>query len=238
MKGSGEKMSVIRTDKLCKYYKQGTSIITALNNCSISIEEGEFVAVTGPSGSGKSTLLNLCGGLDKADSGAVYIDGVELGSKSSEELADIRRRVIGFVFQSYQLMPIFTAYENIILPSLLDRRKVDKEYLLELAEDLKIRDRLYHFPSQLSGGQQQRVAIARALINKPKIILADEPTGNLDKESAMMVIDLLIASAKKYKRTLVVVTHEPFIADMADRVYQVDNGYVTEKKRAKQAIEA
>lgn len=223
-------MSMIKTEKLCKYYKQGSSIITALNNCSITIEKGEFIAITGPSGSGKSTLLNICGGLDKPDSGAVYIDGVELGSRSSDELAAIRRKDIGFVFQSYQLMPIMTAYENIIMPALLDKQKIDKKYIEELSKDLKIADRLYHFPSQMSGGQQQRVAIARALINKPKIILADEPTGNLDKESASLVIELLIASVKKYGMTLIMVTHEPFIADMADRAYLVDNGYVTEKE--------
>ena len=135
-------------------------------------------------------------------------------------------------------MPIFTAYENIILPTLLDQQKIDKRYIEELTEDLKISDRLYHFPSQLSGGQQQRVAIARALVNKPKLILADEPTGNLDKESALLVIDLLIASVKKYNRTLVIITHEPFIADMADRVYLVDNGFVTEKRKAKTVVQS
>ncbi|NLJ96136.1 MAG: ABC transporter ATP-binding protein [Clostridiales bacterium] len=231
-------MSIVKTEKLCKYYNQGTVNITALNNCSISIEKGEFIAVTGPSGSGKSTLLNICGGLDKPDSGEVYIDGVELGSRSSDELAAIRRKDIGFVFQNYQLMPIFTAYENIILPALLDQQKIDKSYIEELTEDLKISDRLYHFPSQLSGGQQQRVAIARALVNKPKLILADEPTGNLDKESASLVIDLLIASVKKYNRTLVIITHEPFIADMADRVYLVDNGFVIEKRKAKTVVQS
>lgn len=221
-------MSILRTENLNKVYDQGEVSVRALTECNIKVEKGEFITIIGSSGSGKSTLLNLCGGLTDPTSGKVYIDDLDIYSLSSEALAKIRRQKIGFVFQSYHLMPILTAYENIILPALLDNRKVDKDYVKEIATSLKVNDRLHHFPGQLSGGQQQRMAIARALINQPSIILADEPTGNLDKKSAAEVLELLVTSVKKYGQTLLMITHEPSIADMADRVLHIDNGIVDE----------
>lgn len=217
-------MSVLRTERLSRVYHQGEANITALRDCSFSVEKGEFVAVVGASGSGKSTLLNLCGGLDRPTGGKVFVGEEELYAHSDDMLAEIRRKKIGFIFQDYQLAPIMTAYENLVMPTLLDKRKIEKEYVEELANVLGITERLHHFPSQLSGGQQQRVAIARALVNHPELILADEPTGNLGKESAEEVIDLLIQTIRKFNGTLVMITHEPEIAKRADRVFRMDDG--------------
>ncbi|MCH5273445.1 MAG: ABC transporter ATP-binding protein [Lachnospiraceae bacterium] len=223
-------MAVLRTEGLSRVYHQGDIDVRALKDCSFSVEKGEFVAVVGASGSGKSTLLNLCGGLDRPTGGKVFLGDVELYTNSDEKLAEIRRRKIGFIFQNYQLVPIMTAYENFVMPALLDKRKIEKEYVEELAEALGIRDRLHHFPSQLSGGQQQRVAIGRALVNHPELILADEPTGNLDKESAGEVIDLLVSTIKRFDGTIVMITHELAIAERADRIFRIDDGVLTEEK--------
>lgn len=222
-------MTVLRTEGLSRVYHQGDIDVRALKECSFSVEKGEFVAVVGASGSGKSTLLNLCGGLDRPTGGGVFLGEEELYKNSDEKLAEIRRKKIGFIFQNYQLVPIMTAYENLVMPALLDKRKIEKEYVEELAKALGISDRLHHFPSQLSGGQQQRVAIGRALVNHPELILADEPTGNLDKESAEEVIRLLISTIKRFDGTLVMITHEPVIAEKADRIFQIDDGVLTEE---------
>lgn len=222
-------MTILKTEGLSKVYHQGDMDVRALKDCSFSVEKGEFVAVVGASGSGKSTLLNLCGGLDRPTGGKVFLGEADLYSNSDEKLAEFRRRKIGFIFQNYQLVPIMTAYENLVMPALLDKRKIEKEYVEELAETLGICDRLHHFPSQLSGGQQQRVAIGRALVNHPELILADEPTGNLDKASAEEVIQLLVSTIKRYDGTLVMITHEPEIAKRADRIFRIDNGVLTEE---------
>ncbi len=224
-------MTVLRTEGLSRVYHQGDVDVRALKECSFSVEKGEFVAVVGASGSGKSTLLNLCGGLDRPTGGSVFLGEEELYQNSDEKLAEIRRRKIGFIFQNYQLVPIMTAYENLVMPTLLDKRKIEKEYVDELAEALGISDRLHHFPSQLSGGQQQRVAIGRALVNHPELILADEPTGNLDKESSEEVIRLLISTIKRFDGTLVMITHEPAIAEKADRIFRIDDGVLTEESK-------
>ena len=222
-------MSILRTEGLSRVYHQGDVDVRALRDCSFSVEKGEFVAVVGASGSGKSTLLNLCGGLDRPTGGKVFIGEEELYKNSDEKLAEIRRRKIGFIFQNYQLIPIMTAYENLVMPTLLDKRKIEKEYVDELAEALGITERLQHFPSQLSGGQQQRVAIGRALVNHPELILADEPTGNLDKEAAEEVIQLLVSTIKRFDGTLVMITHAPEIAKRADRVFRIDDGILIEE---------
>lgn len=222
-------MTILKTEGLSKVYHQGDMDVRALKDCSFSVEKGEFVAVVGASGSGKSTLLNLCGGLDRPTGGKVFLGEVDLYSNSDEKLAELRRRKIGFIFQNYQLVPIMTAYENLVMPTLLDKRKIEKAYVEELAETLGICDRLHHFPSQLSGGQQQRVAIGRALVNHPELILADEPTGNLDKASAEEVIQLLVSTIKRFDGTLVMITHEPEIAKRADRIFRIDNGVLTEE---------
>lgn len=224
-------MTVLRTEGLSRVYHQGDVDVRALKECSFSVEKGEFVAVVGASGSGKSTLLNLCGGLDRPTGGGVFLGEEELYKNSDEKLAEIRRKKIGFIFQNYQLVPIMTAYENLVMPALLDKRKIEKEYVEELAKALGISDRLHHFPSQLSGGQQQRVAIGRALVNHPELILADEPTGNLDKESAEEVIRLLISTIKRFDGTLVMITHEPVIAEKADRIFRIDDGVLTEESK-------
>lgn len=224
-------MTVLRTEGLSRVYHQGDIDVRALKECSFSVERGEFVAVVGASGSGKSTLLNLCGGLDRPTGGKVFLGEEEIYQNSDEKLAEVRRKKIGFVFQNYQLVPIMTAYENLVMPALLDKRKIEREYVEELAGALGISDRLHHFPSQLSGGQQQRVAIGRALVNHPELILADEPTGNLDKESSEEVIRLLISTIKRFDGTLVMITHEPSIAEKADRIFRIDDGVLTEESK-------
>lgn len=226
---SGSISVLLRTEGLSRVYHQGDVDVRALRDCSFSVEKGEFAAVVGASGSGKSTLLNLCGGLDRPTGGKVFIGEEELYKNSDEKLAEIRRRKIGFIFQNYQLIPIMTAYENLVMPTLLDKRKIEKEYVDELAEALGITERLQHFPSQLSGGQQQRVAIGRALVNHPELILADEPTGNLDKEAAEEVIQLLVSTIKRFDGTLVMITHAPEIAKRADRVFRIDDGILIEE---------
>lgn len=220
-------MEILRTENLCKSYGSGDTKVDALKNANISINEGEFVAVVGPSGSGKSTLLHLLGGVDKPTSGKVIVNGINIYSLNEKQLAIFRRRKVGFVFQFYNLIPVLTAEENILLPLLLDNKRQDKIYIKELLELLGLQDRKNHLPSELSGGQQQRVSIGRALAYKPSIILADEPTGNLDSKNSREIIDLLKISVKRYNQTLMVITHDLNIASQADRVITIEDGMIS-----------
>lgn len=217
---------IMESKGLTKVYKQGDRSIYAVNDCNIKIYRGSFTAVVGSSGSGKSTLLNLLSMMDLPTTGKVYIDGKDIYSLRGRELARFRNRDIGFIFQQFHLLPILTAKENILMPALISGTAASEMYFNDLCKFLHISDRLDHLPSELSGGQQQRVAIARAMINRPKIIFADEPTGNLDKESASEFISMLISSGKKYNQTILMVTHAPEIADMADAVYKIDDGII------------
>ena len=221
-------MNILKTSNLKKYYGNGENLVKAIDNANIDIKEGEFVAIVGKSGSGKSTLLHIMGGLDNPTEGKVYINDKDIFSLKEEELAIFRRRKIGFVFQSFNLIPVLSVEENIKMPALLDHQKVDKEYFKDLVKTLGISDRLNHLPSELSGGQQQRVAIARALINKPAIILADEPTGNLDSETSKEIMEMLKLSVRKYNQTAIVITHDLSIAENADRVIKIKDGKVIE----------
>ena len=221
-------MAILETKDLRKIYGSGENEVRALDGVSISIEEGEFVAVVGTSGSGKSTLLHLISGLDKPSSGSLTYDGKDIYSYSDKELSAFRRKRIGFIFQQFNLLPVLTAKENIIMPLLLDKQKPDEAYLKQLTELLGIQGRLEHLPHELSGGQQQRVAIARALIAKPDVIFADEPTGNLDSKSGGEVMELLQNVWKKMGKALVVITHDSHIARMADRQLQIVDGVLTE----------
>ncbi len=217
-------MEIARTFDLCKSYGEGETKVDAIKNINVSINQGEFIAIVGPSGSGKSTLLHLLGGVDRPTSGKVIVDGQDIYSLNEKKLAVYRRRNVGFVFQFYNLIPVLTAEENITLPLLLDGRKVDNDHLEEILGLLGLRDRRNNLPSELSGGQQQRVSIGRALIYRPSIILADEPTGNLDSKTGKEIIDLLRFSAKKYHQTLVIITHDLNIAAQADRVITIEDG--------------
>jgi putative ABC transport system ATP-binding protein len=219
-------MEVLKTIDLCKSYGSGDTKVEALRNVNISVKQGEFVAVVGPSGSGKSTLLHLLGGVDRPTSGEVIIDGANVYRMNEKQLAVFRRRKVGFIFQFYNLIPVLTAEENITLPLLLDNKKVNKEHLKELLGILGLQDRKHHLPSELSGGQQQRVSIGRALAYKPSIILADEPTGNLDSKNSKEIIDLLRLSVKKYHQTLIIITHDINIAAQADRVITIEDGAI------------
>ena len=209
-----------------RQYNKGENIIYALNAVSFNIESGEYVAIIGPSGSGKTTLLNIIGGIDKATKGEIIINDTSITKLSSDKLAIFRRRNIGIVYQSYNLLPVLTARENILMATWLDGKGLDMEYFNEIINTLGIKDRLEHYPSQLSGGQQQRVSIARALINKPSIILADEPTGNLDSENSKEIIELLRYSAKKFRQTLIIITHDLEVAGKADRIIKIKDGKI------------
>ena len=220
-------MSLIEVKNLSKVYGSGEAEVTALKNINLNIEQGEFVAIVGPSGSGKSTLLHLLGGVDKPSSGEVIIKGESIYKLKEKELAILRRRKLGFVFQFFNLIPVLTAEENIEMPVLLDNGKIDKNYMNELLKLLGLEERRNHHPSELSGGQQQRVSIGRALANKPSIILADEPTGNLDSKNSKEVLELLKYCAKKYNQTLILITHEINIAKSADRVITIEDGQIT-----------
>lgn len=220
-------MEILKTIDLCKSYGSGDTKVEALKEVNISINQGEFVAVVGASGSGKSTLLHLLGGVDKPSSGKAIIDGEDIYTLNEKQIAVFRRRKVGFVFQFYNLIPVLTAEENITLPLLLDNKKVDKEYLEDLLNILGLKDRRHHLPSELSGGQQQRVSIGRALAYKPSIILADEPTGNLDSKNSKEIIELLRLSVKKYHQTLIVITHDLNIATQADRIISLEDGRVS-----------
>jgi putative ABC transport system ATP-binding protein len=219
-------MEVVKTVDLTKSYGKGEARIDALKNANLTIRQGEMVAVVGPSGSGKSTLLHLLGGVDRPTSGKVYINGEDIYSLNERQLAIFRRRNAGFIFQSYNLIPVLTAEENILLPLLLDNRRVERGYLDELLKLLGLEDRRRHLPGELSGGQQQRVSIGRALAYKPSIILADEPTGNLDSRNGKEIIELLRVSAKKYHQTLVIITHDVNVAAQADRVIGIEDGMI------------
>lgn len=223
-------MSIIKTKNLIKEYGQGENTIFALNNVSIDLEEGEFVAIVGSSGSGKSTLLNMLGGLDFPNEGEIYVRGTRLSNLKGDDLTIFRRRNIGFVFQSYNLIPILSVYENIVMPLELDGIQADTDFINEICEKLKITDKLDQMPGQLSGGQQQRAAIARALSTKPAIILADEPTGNLDSKTSVEVAGLLKMSALAFHQTIALVTHDEEIAQMADRIIRIEDGRVYEER--------
>lgn len=217
-------MSYIQLKSLYKVYSQGTDKVYALNNLSLEIERGEFVVILGPSGSGKSTLLHILGGLDNPTEGEVLVDGVNIAGYSDDELAKYRRSDVGFVFQAFNLLPSLTAIENIEMPLLIDGQTMDQEYMDEVMECLEIKALQKRLPSQMSGGQQQRIAIARALSNKPKMVLADEPTGNLDSEISDKVLKLLKETCKKYGQTLIMITHNEEIAKQADRVIRIKDG--------------
>ena len=219
-------MAFIEIKNLNKIYGKGEVEVKALNNINLEINEGEFVAIVGASGSGKSTLLHLLGGVDKPSSGEVILNGTNMYSLKERELSILRRRKIGFVFQFFNLIPVLTAEENIEMPALLDGGKMDKEYKAELLKILGLEERKKHHPAQLSGGQQQRVSIGRALANKPSLILADEPTGNLDSKNSKEILELLKYSAKKYHQTLILKTHDLAIAKEADRVITIADGEI------------
>ncbi|WP_346848902.1 ABC transporter ATP-binding protein [uncultured Clostridium sp.] len=223
-------MEILRVENLKKYYGEGNSQVRALDDISFSIDKGQFVAIVGASGSGKSTLLHLIGGLDIPTSGKVFINDIDIYKQNETGLSIFRRRNIGFIFQFFNLMPILDVEENISLPALLDSEKVDKKYLDEIISMVGLEDRRKHIPSELSGGQQQRVSIARALINKPSIILADEPTGNLDSKNSKEVIELLKVTARKYNQTLILITHDRNVAEQADRVITLSDGKIESDK--------
>ncbi len=223
-------MEVIRTENLTKSYGKGEAKIDALKNVNLTINQGEIVAVIGPSGSGKSTLLHMLGGVDRPTSGKVFVNGEDIYSLNEKRLAIFRRRNAGFIFQSYNLIPVLTAEENIMLPLLLDNKNASRDYMDELLQLLGLEDRRRHLPSELSGGQQQRVSIGRALAYKPSIILADEPTGNLDRRNGREIIELLRASVKKYHQTLIIITHDINIASQADRIINIEDGMITAQK--------
>lgn len=224
-------MSLLKTNNLTKNYGIKETLVRALKPTSIEVEKGEFVAIIGPSGSGKSTLLHLLAGLDKPSAGQVFINDKDIYSMSEKEISRYRRRNIGFIFQAFNLIPILSAEENIKLPVLMDNKKVDEAYISELMEILDIKERNNHLPGELSGGQQQRVSIARALANKPSIILADEPTGNLDSKNSKEVLELLKGTIKKYNQTLVMITHDSDIAKMADRIITISDGMIIDDKK-------
>lgn len=214
-------MSILKAENLVKIYGQGENEVKALNNVSLEIEEGEFVSIVGSSGSGKSTLLNMLGGLDRLTSGDIYINNKKLGDMKDEELTIFRRRNIGFVFQNYNLVPILNVYENIVLPIELDGMKIDEEYIDSIINILGLSQKLTNMPNNLSGGQQQRVAIARAIATKPAIILADEPTGNLDSDTEEEIIEILKTSAHKHGKCVIVVTHSKDLASKSDVILEL-----------------
>ena len=221
-------MSILQTTELKKYYGAEPNITRALDGVTLSIEKGEFVAIVGTSGSGKSTLLNMIGGLDVPTSGQVVVDGKELSKLKDEELTVFRRRKIGFIFQNYNLVPVLNVFENIVLPVELDGNKVDKKFMNEVVQMLGLEDKLNNMPNNLSGGQQQRVAIARALVSKPAIVLADEPTGNLDSKTSADVLELLKTTSQKFHQTLVMITHNSEIAQLADRIIRIEDGKIVQ----------
>lgn len=222
-------MEVLKTESLKKYYNQSKVVVKAIDGVDISVSHGEFIAIVGSSGSGKSTLLNMLGGLDRPTDGSVFVDGKDIFSFKDEELTIFRRRKIGFVFQSYNLVPVLNVYENIVLPIELDGNDVDEEYVNSIITALGLKEKINSMPNQLSGGQQQRVAIARALATKPSIILADEPTGNLDSKTSQDVIGLLKVTGEKFNQTIVMITHNEEIAQTADRIIRIEDGHIVSK---------
>ena len=217
---------ILKAEHLVKTYGSGETAVKALDDVSLEVSKGEFVAIVGQSGSGKSTLLHMLGAMDYPDSGTLTVDGEDVFSMNDDALAQYRRRKAGFVFQFFNLLPVMTAKENILIPLSLDGQKADESYLNEIAETMGIADRLSHYPHQLSGGQQQRVAIARAMISKPAVILADEPTGNLDSASGNEILSLLKTTIKKYDQTLILITHDMSVAEKADRIITIKDGKI------------
>ncbi|MCH3964503.1 MAG: ABC transporter ATP-binding protein [Clostridium sp.] len=226
-------MEFLKTEDLCKVYGKGENKVTALDHVSLTIQKGEFTAIIGSSGSGKSTLLHIIGGVDVPTSGKVYLDGQDVYAQSNEKLAIFRRRQVGLIYQFHNLIPTLNVVENITLPILMDKRKVNEERLNDLLELLGLKDRKTHLPNQLSGGQQQRVAIGRALMNAPAVMLADEPTGSLDKRNGCEIIKLLKESNKKYNQTLIIVTHDENIALQADRIIGISDGKVVRDEKVR-----
>lgn len=220
-------MEILKVDNLCKIYGKGHTLVKALDNVSFYVNEGEFVAIVGPSGSGKSTLLHIIGGIDRPTDGVVMVNGIDIYDLNENDLAIFRRKEVGLVYQFYNLIPILNVKENITLPILLDGKKVDEVYLNELLEILNLKHRINHLPNELSGGEQQRVAIARALITKPSLLLADEPTGNLDSKSSLEILKLLKLSNQKYNQTIIMITHNQNLALYADRIITIDDGKIT-----------
>lgn len=219
-------MEILKVENLTKTYGTGEAKVDALKNINLSINKGEFVAIVGPSGSGKSTLLHLLGGVDKPTSGNVFINDVDIYNLKEKDLSIFRRRNIGIIYQFYNLIPVLSVKENILLPAELDNRKIEKAYLNDLLKTLGLKERENHLPNELSGGQQQRTSIGRSLINRPAIVLADEPTGNLDSKNSKEVIELLKLSVKKYNQTLIMITHDNNIALQADRVISIEDGMI------------
>ena len=220
-------MEIMRVENLTKVYGKGENEVRALDGVSFSVEKGEFVAVIGPSGSGKSTLLHILGGVDRPTGGKVFMDGKDVYAQNEEQLAIFRRRQVGLIYQFYNLIPVLNVTENITLPVLMDGQKVNQNRLAELMTTLNLTGRENHLPNQLSGGQQQRVSIGRALMNAPAVVLADEPTGNLDSKNSREIVDLLKISNEKYGQTLIVITHDESIALQADRIISIDDGKIT-----------
>jgi len=231
MSGKEKKMEILKVENLCKIYGKGENEVKAVDNVSFSVEKGEFVAIVGASGSGKSTLLHLLGGVDRPTSGKVFIDGEDIYKLSDDQLAIFRRRQVGLIYQFYNLIPILNVEENITLPCNLDGKQVEQAKLDELLKTLKLENRRKHLPNELSGGQQQRVSIGRAIINNPAIMLADEPTGNLDSKSSEEIISLLRLSNKKYNQTVIIITHDEKIALEADRVITIDDGKIIKDEK-------
>lgn len=219
-------MEILKVENLCKNYGKGETLVKALDNINFKVDKGEFVAIVGASGSGKSTLLHILGGVDRPTSGKVYVDGEDVYKLNETNLAIFRRRQVGLIYQFYNLIPILNVKENITLPILLDSKKVDEAYLNELIDTLNLQNRVNHLPNELSGGQQQRVSIGRALMNRPALLLADEPTGNLDSKASREIIDLLKLSNKKYKQTIIMITHDHDLALHADRIITIDDGKI------------
>ena len=219
-------MEILKVEHLCKSYGKGENLVKAVNDVSFSVNKGEFVAIVGASGSGKSTLLHLLGGVDRPTSGKVFIDGKDIYTLNDDNLAIFRRRQVGLIYQFYNLIPILNVEENITLPCNLDGKEVKKEKLDDLLKTLKLEERRKHLPNELSGGQQQRVSIGRAVINEPAIMLADEPTGNLDSKASEEIISLLRLSNKKYNQTVIIITHDEKIALEADRIITIDDGKI------------
>ena len=219
-------MELLRVENLSKSYGKGEAKVDALKNINLSIKKGEFIAIVGPSGSGKSTLLHLLGGVDKPTIGNVFINDINIYDLKEKDLAIFRRRNVGLIYQFYNLIPVLTVKENILLPAELDNSKIDKEYLEDLLKTLDLKERENHLPSELSGGQQQRTSIGRALINRPSIVLADEPTGNLDSKNSKEIVELLKVSVKKYNQTLIMITHDTNIALQADRGITIEDGII------------
>lgn len=219
-------MEILKVENLTKIYGEGNNKVVALDNVSFSVEKGEFLAIVGASGSGKSTLLHLLGGVDKPTRGKVYVDGKDIYELSDDNLAIFRRRQVGLIYQFYNLIPILNVEENITLPLELDNRKVDEEDLKQVINNLGLTKRKKHLPNELSGGQQQRVSIGRALITHPSIVLADEPTGNLDSKSSDEIVELLRKTNKEYKQTIIMITHNMEIAKMADRIIEIEDGHI------------